>query len=193
MQGRKSVFDWWCWGVILSLTFQVHLCGRLVIHADVRRKSTLSLSLSLSLSRSAALIPRQVLQCACSVGSSCLIVCYYFNTYIMYFIKICCQSLSVPLHPITQGPPPPLFIRFYLFIFVAIIFRLWFVFLLLPGIQLSWLLFYDVVMTPSDGFIISSPFWRVLIVASGLLSEKFHRVCSVLLNARSPKIPACFS
>lgn len=25
-----------------------------------------------------------------------------FNTYIMYFIKICCRSLSVPLHPITQ-------------------------------------------------------------------------------------------
>lgn len=118
MQGRKSVFDWWCWGVILSLTFQVHLCGRLVIHADVRRKSTLSLSLSLSLalslSLSAALIPRQVLQCACSVGSSCLIVCYYFNTYIMYFIKICCQSLSVPLHPITQGPPPLI----YSFLFI---------------------------------------------------------------------------
>lgn len=133
MQGRKSVFDWWCWGVILSLTFQVHLCGRLVIHADVRRKSTLSLSLSLSLalslSLSAALIPRQVLQCACSVGSSCLIVCYYFNTYIMYFIKICCQSLSVPLHPITQGPPPP-----YLFVFIYLF--------LLPSSSVSGLSFF---------------------------------------------------
>lgn len=72
------------------------------------------LSYFLSLSLSAALIPRQVLQCACSVGSSCLIVCYYFNTYIMYFIKICCQSLSVPLHPITQGSPPLI----YLFLFI---------------------------------------------------------------------------
>lgn len=162
-----------------------------------KKRHSLTFSLTFSRSRSlslcAALIPRQVLQCACSVGSSCLIVCYYFNTYIMYFIKICCQSLSVPLHPITQGFFS-LFIYFYLFIFVTIIFCLWFVFLLLPGIQLSWLLFYDVVMTPSDGFIISSPFCRVLIVASGLLfSEKFHRVCSVLLNARSPKISACFS
>lgn len=39
-----------------------------------------------------ALILKQVLQWACSAGSSCLIVCYFFNTYIMYFIKICCQS-----------------------------------------------------------------------------------------------------
>lgn len=62
-----------------------------------------SLFLSLSLHVFAALIPRQVLQWACSVGSPCLIVCYFFNTYIMYFIRICCQSLSVPLHPITLG------------------------------------------------------------------------------------------
>lgn len=60
-----------------------------------------SFTLSLSLLVFAALIPRQVLQWACSAGSPCLIVCYFFNTYIMYFIRICCQSLSVPLHPVT--------------------------------------------------------------------------------------------
>lgn len=49
----------------------------------------------------AALIPRQVSQHACSVGSPHLIVCYFFNTYIMYFIRICCQSLSVSIHPIS--------------------------------------------------------------------------------------------
>lgn len=59
-------------------------------------------SLSPSLHVFAALIPRQVLQWACSAGSPGLIVCYFFNTYIMYFIRICCQSLSVLLHPITQ-------------------------------------------------------------------------------------------
>lgn len=95
------------WGVISSFTFQVQLCGRLVIHADVTRKGSLSPPPSLPLSSSlsphvfAALIPRRVLQWARSVGSPCLIVCYFFNTYIMYFIRICCQSLSVPLHPIT--------------------------------------------------------------------------------------------
>lgn len=62
----------------------------------------LSLPLSLSLHVFAALIPKQVLQWVCSVGSRYLIVCYFFNTYIMYFIRICCQSLSIPLHPITQ-------------------------------------------------------------------------------------------
>lgn len=94
------------WGVIFSFTFQVQLCGRLVIHADVTGKAFLSpslppLPLTPSLHVFAALIPRQVSQQACSVGSPHLIVCYFFNTYIMYFIRICCQSLSVSIHPIS--------------------------------------------------------------------------------------------
>lgn len=59
-------------------------------------------SFPLSLHVLAALIPRQVLQWAGSVGSPCLIVFYIFNTYVMHFIRICCQSLSVLLYPITQ-------------------------------------------------------------------------------------------
>lgn len=59
------------------------------------------LPLTPSLHVFAALFPRQVSQHACSVGSPHLIVCYFFNTYIMYFIRICCQSLSVSIHPIS--------------------------------------------------------------------------------------------
>lgn len=39
----------------------------------------------------------------CSNSEAAAIVCHFFNTYIMYFIRVRCQSLSVPLHPITQS------------------------------------------------------------------------------------------
>lgn len=38
---------------------------------------------------------------ACSSGSPDFIACYFLNTSIMYFIRISCRSLSVPLYPIT--------------------------------------------------------------------------------------------
>ena len=122
----------------------------------------------LSLALSACLCcPNSVLQWACSVGSPCLIVCYFFNTYIMYFIRIRCQTLSVPLHPITlfflivggsqQQINQPVFFLLLLLLVMHLPLLLACVFLPLPGIQLSWFLFYDVVVTSDDGFIISSP------------------------------------
>lgn len=36
-----------------------------------------------------------------SVGGTCPIVCYIFNTHMMYFIRIFCQFLSASLLPIT--------------------------------------------------------------------------------------------
>lgn len=94
------------WGVIFCFTFQVQLCGRLVIHADVTRKSFLS-------PLPPPLPPLLLSLCPNSQAEVFFflpdlfwwqplphIVCYFFNTYIMYFIWIRCHFLSVPIHPV---------------------------------------------------------------------------------------------
>lgn len=154
------------------------MCRRLVIHftTKVSLGPSLPPSFCLSLSLFPSLSSLLFLSLSiCFRGQCCsglvllavLIVCYFFNTYIMYFIRICCQPLSVPLHLITLI----CFLFFFgggswhhkrlacilLLVMHLTLSSLVCAFLPLPGIQLSWLLFYEVVLTSDDGFIISSP------------------------------------
>lgn len=93
---------------------------------------------------------------ACSVGSPFFkfffIVCHFFNTFIMFFIRICCQYPSVPLHPITVF----FLFHFHLFIYCGCI--------LLRLLSVSSSTGNSIIptnvlwcfMTFTDGFIISS-------------------------------------
>lgn len=87
-----------------------------------KKALSLSLFLFVSLSLSVCLhCPNSLASAA--VGLFCWqsmsYCCYSFNTYIMYFIRMCCQSSSVPLRPITQTFS--FFICLFLFIYLALV------------------------------------------------------------------------